>query len=327
MSKPKFYPSGYMPLNYQEIDNINGRYSPSMVKSYNNQTFEYWERSLFQRACSIMEFKLPEEWEGSVRDFFYYCLFRFGYIGIFNLPEFGLTFQPGSLNGRDWYYQFTEFIVSNPNLPEGVDQTFRIHKNCELLKLTPDYMGIWPIISYHAEKLAALDTSINTNIINSKFAYLFGASTKAANEGLRKAMDLINKGEPAVIIDNLMKNDMQTKDSPFQFVERSSIKNSYIISDLLADFQTILSRFDSEVGIPTLPQTNKKERMISDEANMKTIDGAARALVWKNSIDSSLKLVNEMFGTSISCIFKYDPEKLKEGGTDNEQLQDNSDRA
>ena len=65
----------YTPLNYDQLNAIEGTYFPSMVKSYNNKTFAYWERSLFQRAASVIESELPAEWIGDVRDFFYYCIF------------------------------------------------------------------------------------------------------------------------------------------------------------------------------------------------------------------------------------------------------------
>ena len=318
---------GYCPLNYTEINAFEGHYHPSMVKSYNNQTFGFWQRSLFQRACSTLDFTLPSEWEGNTRDFFYYCLFRFGFLGIFYLPEIGYTFQPVTLNGKGWYYQPTGAIVSNPNLPSGISQEFTIGKDIEILKLSPDYMGIWDIITYYSEKLAAMDNAINMSIINNKLAYVLGAKTKAAAEALKKVIDKINSGEPTVIIDYLLSNDMKDKDMPFQFLERSNLKNNYLLTDQLSDFQNLINSFDAEIGIPSLPYNNKKERMITDEATMKTIDGSARMITWKTTLESSLKVVNDHFGEygNISVKFRYDPDEMqsdniKEGDTDNEPV-------
>ena len=67
---------GYIPFNYDKINAAAGTYNPSPVKSYNNKTFSYWERALFQRAVfSIDDVKLPEDWTGTVKDFLYYCWF------------------------------------------------------------------------------------------------------------------------------------------------------------------------------------------------------------------------------------------------------------
>ena len=327
--------TGYTPLNYEQINIVEGMYSPSMVKSINNQTFAYWQRSLFQRSCSIMDFELPQEWQGTTRDFFYYCLFRFGYIGIFKTDDYGFTFQPGGLYGFDWYYQPTEFILANPKL----DGRFLIGRDvdpekgneylgrCEILKLTPDYRGIWDIITYYAEKLSALDNAINMSIVNNKFGFVLSAKTKAMAESLKKALDLINKGEPAVVLDYLTHDDTKDKNEPWHMIERPNLNTSYITDRQLMDFQTILSNFDAEIGIPTLPYTNKRERMVSDEATMKSVDGAARALVWNETIQASLKVINSTFGSSIKCTFRYDPEKMQEGGNTDELSEDDFNRA
>ena len=69
----------YYPLNYDAINVMAGTYNPSPVKAYNNETFAFWERALFQRAASRVRFNLPEDWNGSIYDFFKYCMFRFGF--------------------------------------------------------------------------------------------------------------------------------------------------------------------------------------------------------------------------------------------------------
>lgn len=326
-------PTGrYTPLNYDQINVAAGTYSPSMVKSYNNQTFAYWERSLFQRACSIMEFDLPQEWQGPVRDFFYYCLFRYGYIGVFNTKDFGFTFQPGGLYGFDWYYQPTEFILANPKLDGrftiGVDpaEGSEYLGRCELIKLTPDYRGIWDIITYYAEKLSALDNAINMSIINNKYSFVLTAKTKAMAESFKKALDLINEGSPAIILDSLTHDDPKDKNEPWHFIERPNLQASYITDKQLQDFASIMQNFDSEIGIPCLPY-QKKERMVTDEATMKAIDGAARAIVWNETIQASLKNVNAAFGSNITCKFRYDPEVMQEGGNTDELSENDFNRA
>ena len=318
MSKKYPIPTGYMPLNYENINSIEGRIEPSMLKYSNAITYAYWQRSLFQRAISTIDFKnLPDGWEGSVRDFFYWCVFSYGFVGVFNTDKFGLSFQPGNFYGFDFYYQPTNFIVANPKL----QQRFTIHKDCEIIKLTPDYRGIWDIISYYAMLLSVLDTGINMSIINNKFAYLLAAKNKAAAEAIKKAFDKINAGEPAVIMDSsiLMPNDPSTKDEPYQFIERSNLKQSYLTTDQLMDRSTLLSSFDAEIGIRSLPY-NKKERLVTAEAESREQDSTARLMVWKATLDSSLELVNNMFGTNIQAEITY------EGGEDIGTGEDNPSR-
>ena len=299
MSKKYPIPNGYIPMNYEHINNVEGFMQPSMMKYCNSVTYSYWQRSLYQRAISTIDFTgLPEEWKGSVRDFFYWCVFSYGFVGVFNEKKFGLSFQPGNFYGFDFYYQPTEFIVANPKL----SKRFTIHKDCEIIKLTPDYMGIWDVICYYAMLLSALDSGINMSIVNNKFAWLLGAKNKAAAEALKKAIDKINSGEPAVVLDNslLLQQDAQSKEDPYTFLERSNLKQSYLTTDQLMDRQTLLSAFDAEIGIKSLPY-NKKERLVTAEAESREQDSTARLDVWKATLDSSLELVNAMFNINIKA--------------------------
>lgn len=305
MAKKYSYLQGYTPLNYSQISNIEGRINPSMVKYCDSATFAYWQRSLFQRAISTIEFKnLPEKWEGNTKDFFYWCIFSYGHVGVFNEKKFGgICFQPGNFYGFDFYYQPTEYIVANPKL----SKRFKIHENCEIIKLTPDFRGIWDIITYYSMMLSMLDTGINMSIINNKFAFVLGAKNKAAAETLKKIFDKINAGEPATIFDsnNLLPNDPTTKEEPWNFLERTNLKQSYLTTDQLMDRSTILAAFDAEIGITTLPY-NKKERLVTAEANSRNEDATARLMVWKETLESSLKLVNQMFNTNISISMRYE---------------------
>lgn len=318
MSKKYPIPNGYTPLNYEQINNIEGHLQPSMLKYCNSVTYAYWQRSLFQRAISTIDFEgLPDTWEGSVKDFFYWCLFSYGHLGVFDTDEFGLSFQPGAFYGIDFYYQPTDYIVTNPKL----QKTFKIHEDCEIIKLTPDYRGIWDIISYYAMLLSALDSAINMSIVNNKFAYLMGAKNKAAAETLKKIFDKIAAGNPAVIFDqSLLQDDPQTKTEPYQFLERSNLKQSYLTTDQLMDRSTLLSSFDAEIGIRSVPY-QKKERLVTAEAESREQDSTARLMVWKATLDSSLELVNNMFGTSIKAVLTY------EGGEDLVSGEDNTDRS
>lgn len=280
----------YFPLNYDAITWVGGHNPPAHVKAYNNRFYSYWERALFQRACSVFDFTLPEKWQGERSDFFYWILFRFGYVMIARDEPFGTFFQPAKLDGYDFYYQPTEAILSNPKL----QKRYTIHEDCELLKLTPDYIGAWDIISRYAEQLSTLDTAINTNIINSKVAYLLGAKNKNAAEALKTMMDRINSGEPAVFYDKAITAGKPGEDTPFQFQTVQKIHENYIVMDQLRDLQTILNAFDNEVGIPTVPY-QKAERMVTAEAESKEADAVSRITVWKKSLDASLVNVNKMF--------------------------------
>lgn len=308
----------YTPLNYEQLNLLAGTYMPSSVKAYNNKTFAYWERSLFQRAISVIKLNgLPEDWEGEVKDFLYYCLFKFGYVAVFDNDKFGFSFQPCTLSGFNFYYQPVRAIISNP----AYNAELEIHKECEILKLTPDYSGIWDIIALYAEKLSALDSAINMSIINNKVPFLLGAKNKAVAQTLKKIMDKVNQGEPLVIYDSIIEDVANGKETPFQLIDREHLKNSYITSDQLLDAHTILQDFDTEIGIPTIPY-QKKERMVTDEANSKVLESSTRATIWVETLNSSLKKINNHYGSDISASLRFDY-----GREDNNELiKNNNDR-
>lgn len=297
---------GYIPFNYEQINIAAGSYNPSPVKAYNNKTFAFWARSLFQRALSNVEINLPEQWNGNIYDFFCYCLFRFGYVAVFKDAKFGIVFQPASLGGVDFYYAPTYCVIANPALPKSLTLSIGNATNgtmltdgvCEILKLTPDYYGIYDIVEHYAAKLSELDAGIDMSLINNKFGFFLGAKNKAMGESLKKMMDKISRGEPLVIFDSKMADDPNSKDVPWQSWERD-LKKTYITTDQLADFKTILHQFDSEIGIKTLP-IEKKERMIDAEARATDDDAISRSELWIRTFNESAVSVNERFGLNIS---------------------------
>jgi len=281
----------YTPLNYQQINIAAGQNNPSSVKAYNNKSFAYWERSLFQRIQSVIDWTLPEAWEGKTRDFFLYCLFKYGYLAVSENAEFGYFFQPCGVSGYNFYYQPTDVIISSPLY----QATLKIGTQCELLKLTPDYTGAWDIIWYFAEKLSLLDNAINMSLINCKIPFILGAKNKAIAQALKKIMDQVNKGEPAVFYDSTLMNDPKDKDTPFQLLEIiKNPKDFYITDKQLQDFQGVLNEFDAEIGIPGLPY-QKKERMVAQEATMRTYDGCARSQTWINTLTSSIAEIKKLY--------------------------------
>lgn len=302
----------YAPLNYDSLNSLAGRYSPSMVKAYNNATYAYWERSLFQRAVSRIKTTLPDNWEGSRRDFLLYCLLKIGFVFVSIADNLGYWFNPGSLYGIDFYYQPTEFILANPNADKlNLKSRYKLHEEGELLKFMPDYRGIFDIISYYAEKLSALDNAINMSIINNKFAFILAAKNKATAEALKKVLDKINKGEPAVFVDKVLANDPQDQETPFQFIELQKLKENYITDKQLIDFQTILNSFDAEIGINTVPY-QKAERFVSAEAQSRQNDSQARIQTAIECLKSSVKDIKKLY-PGIKLDFDLRKEMIPDG--------------
>ena len=293
-------------LPYTQLNMLDNVFVPSTVKVRNNRAYAFWERSLFQRACSTVILNVPESWEGNIRDFLYYCLFRFGFVAVFSRDEYGTVFNPCTVYGYNLYYQPTKAVIANPAIPESLQLT--IGEDCELIKLTPDYLGVWDIVGYYAGKMAELDTSINVSIQNSKFSWLVGAKNKAAAETMRKAFDSIQKGNPLTVVDAKIPDDPASKESPFQYLDFGNAKDNMILPDLLQAHSDLLRGFDAEVGIPTIPY-EKKERMVTSEAESRVIDSTSRSVIWYDTLRNSITEVNRMFPElNLSVELRYKPE-------------------
>lgn len=291
----------YAPYSYQELNLVNGTFTPSETHNADDYVYWYWFRCLFQRATSILDFQFPEEFKAEEIDFFYYCLFKYGFVVFFKSDKFGFCFQPCTLTGFDFYYQPTNAIVTNPAMTESLE--LKIHENCELLKLSPDYLGVFDIIDYYAKKLANMSCSLDMTIENSKVAFVLSGKTKSAIQTLKKIVDKISQGITTIVFDSRVVKPSEDVE-PFTWLTRNA-RDSYVGEELLKDMQTILNMFDREIGIPTIPY-EKKERMVDFESKSAIIDSSSRLSTWINSIESSVKDINDMFGTNITFDSRFD---------------------
>lgn len=304
----------YLPYYAKEINISDSLNRPSTVKQRNNRSFSYWERALFQRALFSIDIEYPDIWKGRKKDFINYVLFRRGYVMVASDVMFGTFAQPCTLSGYDFDYQPVRAILSNPKL----NKEYIIGKECAILKLTPDYCGIWDIIDRFAGQMSDLDNALNMSLVNSKFAWFFGAKTKGAASALRKGFDQINRGEPLAIFDQRISDDPTSKDEPFQHID-FGVKDNYITTDLLQDATTILRNFDAEIGIPTLPY-DKKERLVSSEAESRFIESSARASIWVDTINESAEDIKKVFpDIIIKAKLHNDTEGVEDNGNNDDE--------
>lgn len=298
-----------MNINVNPFDYCISEYElqrPSCIHKCDNYAFLFWCRALAQRILSVFKINnLPEEWQGELEDFLENCLVAFGYVAVSSDSKHGLYFSPGSLAGVNMYYQPTCIVLSNPEMS---GKQLKLHKECELIRFTPDYAGVTDIIAYYAAKLALIDTSINSSLITSKQAYNMLAKSKSVAQALKVIADRTMSGEVCTVVDQVAKPDkIDNADGKTPLVEMIKLfsKADYITTDLLNDFSTILNQFDAEVGIPSVPY-EKKERLVTAEATSRKLDSTARARVWLDSLKSSCKLVNKKYSLNLEPVLSID---------------------
>ena len=288
-----------IPVGYGDINLYNAQFSPSTVHVKNTALQRYFRKYLLQKAISVFKWSLPEEWD---EDYFRYVLYGIGYIAVLETRTFGVICQGGALGGYNLYYRPSYIIVTNPHLKETI--TANIGTDCAIIKLQPDYSSIMDIVGFYADQMALCAEALGMNLVNVKTGVVFGAENKTQAESYKKMYDQLGDGNPAVFIGkNLM--DDQGKPSWYPFVQ--NMHEQYITSDILSDMRKIEAMYDTEIGIPNA-NTDKKERLVTDEINANNVETATRCELWLDSIRKGIKQANDMYGLSLAVDWRVNPQ-------------------
>ena len=304
------------PFDYQTLNYYNAQRSPSTVHVKNTRLRKFFRKYLFQKAISVFKWTLPEEWD---KDYFLYTLYGLGYIAIVDTDQYGVICQGGALGGYNLYYRPSYIIITNPLIKEtltcSIDRrtegnadkalTAITGKECVLIKLQPDYSSIMDIVGYYADQMALASESMGINLLNVKSGTVFGAESKSKAESFKKMYDMLSDGDPAVVIDKQLLDD---QGKPIWFPFTQNIKESYVVSDMLSDMRKIEAMFDTDVGIPNA-NTDKRERLISDEVNANNVETATRCELWLEEIRKGLTKANEKYNLKLSVDWRVDPDK------------------
>lgn len=287
-----------IPVGYGDINLYNSQFSPSTVHVKNTALQRYFRKYLLQKAISVFKWRLPEEWD---EDYFRYVLYGIGYIAVLETRTFGVICQGGALGGYNLYYRPSYIIVTNPHLKETI--TANIGTDCAIIKLQPDYSSIMDIVGFYADQMALCAEALGMNLVNVKTGVVFGAENKTQAESYKKMYDQLGDGNPAVFIGKNLLDD-QGKPSWYPFVQ--NMHEQYITSDILSDMRKIEAMFDTEIGIPNA-NTDKKERLVTDEINANNVETATRCELWLDSIRKGIKQANEMYGLSLAVDWRVNP--------------------
>ena len=307
------------PFDYQTLNYYNAQRSPSTVHVKNTRLRRYFRKYLFQKAISVFKWNLPDEWD---KDYFLYTLYGLGYIAVVDTDQYGVICQGGALGGYNLYYRPSYIIITNPLLKEtltcSIDRrtegladralTSTSDKECVLIKLQPDYSSIMDIVGYYADQMALASESMGINLLNVKSGTVFGAENKAKAESFKKMYDMLSDGDPAVVIDKQLLDD---QGKPVWFPFTQNVKESYVVSDMLSDMRKIEAMFCTEIGIPNA-NTDKRERLISDEVNANNVETSSRCEMWLEEIRKGLTKANAKYKLKLSVDWRVNPENTWE---------------
>lgn len=287
-----------IPFNIENI--VASSYTPRGVIKTNNASFRFFSRYLWEKILSVFVFDLPPTFG---KELFLNALFANGVVTIVPTTKYGLLAQWGVYGGYNVNYQPRYMLFSNPLLPELSGRELVIGKDCAVIRLTDDWLGVVDLVAFYAGKMALATQAIDVNLINSKLAYVFAAKDKTQAQSFKKLMDTINNGETSVVVDkSLFAEDGSANWQAFQ----QNLKQTYIVTELLNDFAKIEDEFNTRIGIPNA-NTEKRERLISDEVNANNVETSILAAGWLENIREGCNMVKDMYGATITAEWRVKP--------------------
>lgn len=288
------------PYMYDYINAEVSQHSPSTVHTKNTELQRFFARYLLQKAMSVFKWDLPETWD---RDYFLYVLYGIGYIAVLNTDKYGVIPQQCGLDGYNIFYQPKRALVTNPLL-RGLRQ-LEIGTQCTLIKLQPDYGSVMDLVGFYADMMALTAETAGVNLVNSRLSYVFFGKNKNTAESQKKLFDRVASGEPATFVDTALYDVQSGNPSwiPFQ----QNVGQNYIAGDALADLRKWEMMFDTDVGIPNA-NTDKKERLISDEVNANNVEVTSKADLWLDQLQKSFAQTSKMFGIKLGVEWRNKPQ-------------------
>lgn len=285
-----------LPYGYDDL-NIAAALNPSAIHASDTGLAAFFRRILFERVLSVFKFNLPENWSES---YFLRVLFGHGFIAVVNTDKYGVICQECAPSGYNIYREPTRVIISNPLINGDLEPVIGVH--AALIRLRPNYESVLSLVSYYAEKLAIYSQAADINVFNSRLAYVFAAGDTASAKTFEKLYDTIAAGKPAVAVGkNLFSEDGRQLWNTFG----NNLKQNYIAGDMLADMRSVMNEFDSIIGIPNA-NTDKRERMITDEVNANNIETRTLGELWLDTLSEGIEQANRMFDLNISVDWRFD---------------------
>lgn len=293
------------PFDYDFINAYNSLVSPSTVHVKNTGLARFFKRYLLQDAMSVFEWRLPDEWAAN---YFLTVLYCIGYIIILDTPEFGVIPQHGGLGGYNVMYQPRYAMVSNPLIPRTLQPV--IGEECAVLRLQPDYCGLYDLVDYYGDLMAVAAETAGINIINSKLSFVFAAKNKASAESFKKLYDQIQGGNPAAVVD---KNLLDDEGHLTVELLNQNVGQNFIADKLFDAISDIKQMFLTDIGIPNA-NTDKKERLISDEVRANDFETRSKCGLWLRELKKGCEQARRLFGIDLSVDWDPALKKQMEGG-------------
>ena len=259
---------------------------PKEVDGVANTSSMYYRDYLLKKILSRFEFdNIPSYWD---LDYFLEVLFLEGKVCITDTGVGVIPLKCGT-TGIGVFEQPTKVIIANPVLG---NMRRTIDVDCALIKLQYNYQGVGWMINRYTTLLAMCDSSISVNLMNSKVAYVFKAASKAQAATIETMYDQVSCGKPATFVGE---NGALNSENFFTF----PVKENFVANDIQLLKRKIVDEFLTDIGINNA-NTDKKERLITDEVNANNNEVSANIQHWYDNISDGIKRANTMYNLNLS---------------------------
>lgn len=273
-------------IPFQDLLNQFFARNPKEVDGVANSSTIYYREYLLKKILSRFEFGgMPTFWDS---DYFLEHIFLDGKICITDTAAGILPLQCG-ITGIGIFNQPTQCQIANPVLGSF---TRTIDVDCTLLRLQYNYHGVGWLINRYATLLAMCDSSVATNLMNTKATYVFKANSKAQSETMKKMYDEITMGKPAVFVGE---NGAISEENMFTM----PAKQNFIADDVQILKRKLINEFLTEIGINNTNQ-DKRERLTDDEVNANNDEVIANIQHWYDNLSEGINKANAMFNLGLT---------------------------
>lgn len=239
---------------------------------------------------------LPEEIKPRYieRSLFYTGSAVFGYddnIGYFVLPA--------ALQGNlDVYFEPTNWSVIGNGLTKQYNSTNSVLMRNNMFCIPSEYDVRW-----YAQKISDVYRTVDTNVCAHKMPWVMKARSNRTVLSLKNLWKQINENEPAVFMDDDMRNDG---------VEVFTTNTPYVIDKLYDYARKLTSDFYELYGYPTT-QTEKNERLTMTESEVKVefSDSGYVGTMFEYR-KRACEEINKMFGLNIDVKIQRYRQKSEE---------------
>lgn len=273
------------------INQYESMQQPDMIHLTNTAEYHMFFRYFLQRVISGIIFDgFPVTWD---IDFFNTVLFLKGNVAIIKSTQFDVIPQIAEPYGFNIFYEPTDMIVSNPYLNSIDNKSYTIGKDCEVVKLTPDWDGVADLINAYAQRCALVWSTHDVASALAKIGYVFTAKNKSAAETYKVMFDNIMSGKLAVAINQSL---FDKEGKPLYQVFDNDVDRKFAVAtQALQNIRDIKAQFDEEIGLVGIPQ--KKERLIKAEIESQETNVMSKLVLWVDTLNRCFKKVNALFPT------------------------------